>query len=694
MRILTWSIGACVVVFATAGTAQQNLQAWHIHGQSFLVWEHTTPTPGDTATYMIYSSPSPITSLQGLPTVERVFATSGANMRLHDLVADARWLIPSATGVLVPVAANSALGVLTPSEAGVAYYAVSAPGSEEFCVFGPVAETVDSVRAYIQYEDEDVTVYGHWIDGRADYSGGRPEYPVMGTPSANGLGFNFAMWTVGNTPPSGDLPLVVALHGYGGGLMSCAPTEPFGFYSAADSALVATLDDALPERLSSAVAEVGTFWFGWNSQFDRFDPALPGPGAVIVDYTARRMWWEIDWLTDHYPVNLDRVSFMGVSMGGFGTLVHSQMRAEQISAALAFVPVFDIGTLSAAPFYLFGNQVQNLPTSLPGSPGFYDVSRQSWRLQNRANDWPYTMIVCGKNDEVVGWEDKPDGYRQLDSATTGFGLYWDERFHADWVGYHWDASAHLHANYLAGFSRVQSFPAFSGADLDFGAQGQQPDPGDGDPQNGDPWGTWGGYLEWDAESIVDMLDEWAVSFWIVTESLYPNDIPAADSLRTSITIRRAQAFEPESGLRWSLTRESDGAIMQDGIAVPNDGVVTVPAIIARKYPQRLTILNGACIDFDVAVPSRLPRITSLHPIPATEALTVAYALPASGQTKLVVMDLLGRSAGVFSSGIQPAGDHTTHLSLSTVDFSLAPGVYALALVQEGHGSASRLVVVR
>lgn len=694
MKACTWTIVVAVMLSPSGGMAQQNVRAWHIHGQTFLIWEHVTPTPSDTATYMIYSSSSPISSIQGLPMVERVFANSGANTRLSELVADARWRIPSATGELEAVGPNEALGVVTPSEAGVAYYAVSTPGSAEFCTVGPVAETLDSVRPYIQYQDEDVTVYGHWIDGRADYSGGRPDYPVMGTPSANGLGFNFALWNPTNTSPSGDLPLVVALHGYGGGIMSCAPPEPFGFYSAADSALVATLDDALPERLLGAIAEVGTFWFGWNNQLDRFDPSLPGLGAVVVDYTGRRMWWEIDWLTGHYPVDLDRISLMGVSMGGFGTLVHSQTRADQISAALAFVPVFDIGTLTAAPYYLFGNEVQNLPTSLPGSPGFYDVSRQSWRLDNRTADWPYTMIVCGKNDDVVGWEDKPDGYRQLDSTATGFGLYWDERFHADWVGYHWDASEHLHANYLAGFSRAQSFPAFSASDLDFDLPGQQPDPGSGDPANGDAWGTWGGYLEWDIESIMDTPDEWAVTFWIVTESIYPNDITDADSLCAAITIRRPQAFQPVEGIRWSLTRESDGVIMQSGVGVPVDGTVSVPGIIARKYPQRLSILNGACIDFDLTAASRLPRILSLHPVPARESVTVSYALPAPGRVELVVIDMLGRSLGVLASGTQPAGDHAVRLPLSTGDHTLVPGAYALALSQEGHGRASRLLVVR
>ena len=48
----------CIV---SSAYTQQNLRAWHTQGQTFLVWEHSQPTPPKT--YQIYTNSAPINSI-------------------------------------------------------------------------------------------------------------------------------------------------------------------------------------------------------------------------------------------------------------------------------------------------------------------------------------------------------------------------------------------------------------------------------------------------------------------------------------------------------------------------------------------------------------------------------------------------------------------------------------------------------
>lgn len=495
---------------------------------------------------------------------------------------------------------DEAYFVVTPHEAGKAYYAVVLSGDTKVdpsYTVGHINETTDSVQVIIQYQDEAVTIYSHWINGRRDYDADRPDYPVMGNEYSNGLGFNFALWEPVGGRPEGNLPLVVGIHGGGSDLSKMSPYGAMRFWTKFSEGLFVTLDDAMPIGAPGVFLDsmTYTFWFGYNTEYNRFSPSLPSGSAIVVNYTDRRVLWELDWLINNLPVDTARISVMGASMGGIGTLVHTQLKPDIFSAGLAFVPIFDqVQPQYLRPTYLFGAPFQELATNLPDSPKIYDVLNQNWHIQRPHEDWPFTIIVSGKNDILAPWWEKPEGYRQLDSTKTGFALYWDEREHmgGSWLEAHFGLSEHIHASYLARFRKDQSFPAFSETDLDLITPGRQPDPGDGAPESGNPWGTWGGYLEWDPESIVDTAEEWSITLWVVFESAYDNDIPDGDTILTHVTPRRLQVFQLQPGQTyfWDLVRLSDGDILQVGeVEADTSGIITVPDLLLIKEPVRLTV---------------------------------------------------------------------------------------------------------
>jgi len=289
-------------------------------------------------------------------------------------------------------------------------------------------------------------------------------------------------------------------------------------------------------------------------------------------------------------------------MGGVGALLHSQIRPDLFSAAMAFVPPLvlrDAGVVNRL-FVFFGSIDQNLRTNIQGQPGIWDLLDQQWRIRQPHLDWPYALIVCGKNDVVAPWSVSAETYTIVDSAKTGYALYWDERGHRDWGGAHYHPSIHLIPEYLTRFRSNQSFPAFSKTDMHPARPGRQPDPGNGDPQDGDPWGTWGGYLEWDTEDIIDTPDRWECSIWITSRSRYDCDIPDSDTAVTSVTLRKLQSFASgwvgcgsnNTYYLWKVIDISSGSILQEGTThTSEDGSITIDDLIFSKDPYRLIITS-------------------------------------------------------------------------------------------------------
>lgn len=593
---------SCIAMLcgALSTHAQTNLRGWHANGQTWLVWTDNQ-TFANAETYNIHVSGAPIANLASAPLIGRLFPDDWKATRLKRANAGLRWTIPNGAGGTYTVATNEAMFVYTPHAAVPEFFAVVKSGSSSVTagvnsLASAVAQTLDPVTCYVQASGassgQAFRDYAFWLDGRADYTANRADFPVTGNEHFNGVACLFRVFD----PPGGVLadpmPAVLVMHGHGGSWISGGPAPSATYMNRhLDDGLVVNLDDHQFSYDATNVTGDGpgvidseTRWFGYAAIFDRFSDqpraTLPN-GSLVIPYTLRRNAWLVDWLVANRNADEHRVALMGHSMGGAGTSLNARYAPEKFCAAIAFEGP-TVPTNNDLGIYMQGTQAQNLPTAQLGGLGVTQVYSPTSLLST--NELPLVNYIWGVNDPVVVWSGKATVINNLDATRRGHRLWWDERVHnPPWAG-HWVGSPRLSAQYLVGFRNDQSFPAFS-ADI-------QPDndpsvavPGSGTAKN---WGVKNGYYDWDLATITDTTQSWSATIFLTGSSSFANDVPAFASSTANVSIRRAQRFKPPgtAALTWSLRRVSDGVVLQSGTASSVSNLVTISNVTLFKDPVR------------------------------------------------------------------------------------------------------------
>ena len=584
--------------------AQMNLRGWHEFGQTWLVWEDIAPTP---ETYRIYESSSQITDISSAEQIGRVFEKEWTGERPKKLNAGLNRTIPNGSGGTYTLASNEALFVYTPHEAMSEYFAVvkdgeTAVGSNNRV--GPISQTIDPVQCHLQTSGTQdgfaYRVYAHWIDGRDDWNSGRSDYPVMGNEHFNGTGHLFRIWEPQGGVPPWLTSAVIALHGGGGWYGGIKPGSDIYDLSQSDAFVICPCDSILIKK-TGGIEYQKTYWLGYWEGYDRFRLPSEQPvsnDGLVINYTMRRIDWELGWLLDNESIDPKRVSLLGGSMGGRGANYQARAHPERYAAWLSLSP----GLVPQLNDPLLGLASQNLSTNLPGSPGVLDVMDLYTVLSGTERDIPFGKIVIGRADQVflARWTaQKVQTFERVNDTGFGCHLYWDERGHVYTPGSHWADSFRLKAKALTRYRSDQSFPAFFNDDQDSGTPGRQPDMGNGDSSDGDVWGTWSGYCSWEPDTIVDSPTQWEATVFLIGFSSHVNDVPSFASSTTDISIRRPQQFTPAVGttVGWTLRRLSDSQVIQSGQeTVGQSGVVTIPNLTIYKDRCRLSVSIVSSID--------------------------------------------------------------------------------------------------
>ncbi len=658
---------AAICLGAVVAQAQANLRGWYASGQTWLVWEDTEPTPD---TYRIYASLSEIEDLNKSDMIGRVFPEDWQASRLKLADPELNWTIPDGVGGTYRLADNEAVFGHTPHGTGPRYFAVVKDGSSEIGPensTGPIVQSIEPIQCHLQKTGElrghPFRIFAHWIDGRPSGASSRPDYPVMGNEHFNGTAFAFRVWEPRAGKGSGLMPATLGLHGGGGAFRNIIPAfssgEPTPFHLA-DGLLISPDDPALIRKAEGVRAE-RTLWLGYWEGYDRFElpDGQPVPDdALITDYTIRRVDWMLQWLVEAEGIDPTRISVMGASMGGRGTFYNTRAHPERYATGTAYIP-------GIAPFdesTLHGNRSQNLGTTLPGSPTMEDVFNPSMPISESQRDMPFTRIVPGRADMTggAGWSaERVQQLHQVNDAGFGQHVYWDERAHQLTApAAHWDGSPRITAQEMTRYRSNQSFPAFFNDDQDPTMEGRQPDPGDGDPAIGDPWGTWSGYYDWDLDTIDDTPQSWAATIFLVSASSFDNDVPAFDSSTADIAIRRPQQFHPAPGsvFEWTLNPSANSKGAQNGMGmVDPDGVVVIPGLTIRKTPSRLTVTSTVHEITGVLDAAGFQALISPGSIVSVfgnfvETTATAGAIPLSGDLNgfsVTFNDIPGALFGVF-----------------------------------------------
>jgi len=574
-----------------------NLTAWSRDGQVWLVWKRTNPEP---FAYDIYYSQSPITNLSDASFAASIFPENCFADRLKRTYDPAAtWTIPAETSNSYILSNIERLFVFTPHLETNYYFAVAdycASNVTPMNTIGPIHSTFEPIRCHVQAKGITVsnypyTIYAFFVDGRSNYNSGLTNYQVMANEYGSGIGQLFAVYEPLDGAPTGAVPTIFALHGWGGNFSNWEPpvSKTDINLQITNCYIVAADDAVLMFRGTNVGVDVQyTWWFGYWERWNRFVPTpvgtLPPDDAIIVDYSLRKIKFMQDWLIENRNADPERQAIIGTSMGGSGAIVVSKTFADSFAAATSFCPPVNNGPDSNSFMACyFGSYDQNLTTSLGCVVA--DVYNPDIELSSNGVDMPITRMVHGTEDTVVEWPTIQEVYRQLDLSRRGHHIFWDERTHSDWEGCHWDGSEQFIAEYLTRYRVNQSFPAVSN-------ENPRKKPGNGTPGSYDPWGTWGGYFNWKLDDIIDETNQWEATLFLTSSSSFANDIPDFDSYTADISIRRPQKFFPASdeALTWSFVRLSDSQIMDGGeIFALSNNLVTVTNLTIYKAQCRLTI---------------------------------------------------------------------------------------------------------
>ena len=165
-------------------------------------------------------------------------------------------------------------------------------------------------------------------------------------------------------------------------------------------------------------------------------------------------------------------------------------------------------------------------------------------------------------------------------------------------------------------------------------------------------------------------------------------------------------YDAEGNLRWVGHATGAGAQDITAIAAGPSGDL----YIAGKFDKTLYLgpenlehrgggLNMFVAKYDAATITaseatpELPStatLTSNYPNPFTHTTTIEYALPASGQVRLSVYDVLGREVAILVDGVQHAGKHASVFDAT----SLPSGTYLYRLEASGQVRSGLMTLMK
>lgn len=602
-------------------------------GQSFLTWNEL---PAQGTRYRIYRSTQPFapgSDLTQADLVGEVDSQTSLNLRLTTLSGQIfTYVIQEGAA---PLDTARGLFVYTIEQAGDAYYAVTAltDGVEDTTLVpgvntlaAPVTETPAPPRPVLQFSGPDFATYVHWVSER-----NTPFAPAMS--SQPGLAYNLRV-SFGQALGTQPRPLLLQLHERGGNFLGVpAPSLP--------EAIMLAPDDWL------RIPPFNTYWYGSNPDFPGSIDANSPPNA---DFTVRRVLYELDWVASHYPIDPQRTLVSGLSMGGAAAISLAYRFPTRFAAAAAIVPKFDWGCQtngcwSAADTgdLLWGPLALDLASSEDVST--YDrldagliAARSPLDLTqtDALTPRPPILALCGRQDTVVGWQEKPLFFKAIQALKHPAVFLWDNGTHSgpgSSAEGPWKSAFALLEAELWGYRQQGPRAAFTRFDLDG-------NPGGGNPAIGDLVGSFNAAIEVDTKTFVD------------TPALHRVQVRLrAGSGLEATTLLQARAdwtprgltqfqFDPPCAVRFENYRLSDGQLIQSDLVKPDaQGLYTTTRVLLTQAGNRLVLrqTSSAPYGFGLGPPNQLGlEVSGAIEVGATPSFVLSGLDPSAAGPLLVL----------------------------------------------------------
>ena len=564
------------------------LSARHHGGQTFLTWHEVDPPPlpdspsvpklrrlrrrlesGHKVRYLVYASRSPIHRVDGLKPIAEVGPLSCWNVDFYGIYPKSehramRYVIACDGKPLPP---GAGLFVHNPPAAGRTYYAVTCTvdGKENRRITGanslskPVVEQVGRGVPVLQRVIRPERF--HYIPDATLYHYTRWESP----PCCSVVGRPFDYLVAIPKKLAKPAPVGIHLHCWGGSVMS-----GYGWWYNAEKGSILLATNQIPYD----------WWTGYHERLlTRRPPRKDGDwrSGVVRPFTQRRIFAMLDWLATRWDIDLGRTFSAGSSMGGSGSLMLAIRHPDRIAWAVSWVGVHrprHSPTFRNSYADVYGEP--ELQVRYEDGTPVWDYFDDVWYLKHHRRTGVGLLIFSnGKNDGGIGWSQAVDFYRTLQETRQPHVFYWGQAGHGQRTRMPDTGSERV----LGMDLRCDlTLPAFTRCSLD-------DDPGNGDPNDGDPHGQVNGFLYWRTDDIVDENARWAMTLKLSQRA-------DADDCTADVTPRRCRRFRPSPGqsIRWVNRSSATGRTVQQGRAtVDKYGLVTVPQVRVSKAGNRLIL---------------------------------------------------------------------------------------------------------
>ena len=385
------------------------------------------------------------------------------------------------------------------------------------------------------------------------------------------------------------LPLVISLHGRGGGVgvdkngnevgnhiifsdsnVAWREGIPFKFTVAIKSGkeLTISLNDRIwvGRKLTRKesrdprdyVPAISTFWLGYNVNIAKSNV---GPKFVFDNYTERLIIHIAKWAQDYLGADKNRTYIHGGSMGGTGTVQMVTHFPEFFAAGFAQVPIYAFtwkGGKKNSAWRMtcsVGEFTEKNPARLLDGTDLLDYIDGAKNIGKAAVDMPPLLATNGRNDNSIPWVNNPPFFRAANEGRQMFTVFWNNGNHGMSRQTPKDFARYAQ---MMRYKLNESFPAFSNLS-------DNKNYGNGDSKDGDIIGWVNRGINW--KVIADTPERYEIVLSVKhPEIKYP--------VTSDVTIRRRQQFKPAKGTAVNVVINGK----KSSAVIDNDGLLTIKNI--------------------------------------------------------------------------------------------------------------------
>ena len=583
-----------VLVYDILEKQVSDLNVWQVEGQTFLTFGMISDyiltqeiTYGEyfkkkkqiktQIKYNIYRSKDIIKNINGLTPIASVDSFTGWNDSFYGINTNSdrysgkkviRYTVKPDKGCLD---SGRGLFVFSPADEGNFYYAVTTeikgrenkdviigqnsmeiPVKETKGPGSPILQRVESPKTFQYIKKPKLYFYTKW------------ESPPNSSRNSQPLDYLVAIPENLKKPA----PVGIHLHSWGGNLL-----DGYAWWNNAEKGAILLATNQYPYD----------WWTGYHESLFSKDPPRSKKdwqNGVVRPYTINRLFSFLEYLDkkSDWPIDTSRTFTAGSSMGGSGSLMMAIRYPERVAWSRSWVGVHipdKSPQFKSSYMKVWGDPEFNVKFE-DGTPVWDYYNNAKYLYENPKKEIGFLTFCNGKNDGAIGWAQAVEFLKALQDTRRPHLFIWGQGRHGQRTVMPGNGSERVMP---LDIRTDMVLPAFTHCSLDN-------NPGNGDPNDGDPSGQINQWLFWEDKSIVDEQDRFEITVALMEKAPAPE-------CTVDITPRRVQKFLFASGrkLFWKNTSNNGAESQKGAVTVDEYGLITLKKIVVSKNKNHIIVIK-------------------------------------------------------------------------------------------------------